>query len=393
MHGRGYVNKGDSIASEFIAEAYKNLGLKSYEGSYFQKFQVPVNSIVGKLRLVVNGQELRPGVDYIVHPSSPSLKGTFETQYFIKRGLKSPGSLLGEIMHSHGKVMVLERNRFKSKKEINDALNKVQHYLRVQKEYEMEAFVVVKRMGEKLLWTGSQIVSPRPMIEIDAHAIEGRIKEISIEVENKFFPSYNTQNVIGFLEGKDASKTVVVTGHYDHLGRMGDKSYFPGASDNASGIAMLLSLAKHFSLAENKPPFNMAFMCFSAEEIGILGSKFYTENPLFPMDDIKLLLNLDIMGTGDDGIQVVNGTIYKEEFDRLVSLNEEKSYLAQVKIRGERCNSDHCCFHEKGVPSFFSYTLGGKSEYHHVDDTAESLTLSKFEDVFKLFRDYLGSME
>jgi len=134
-------------------------------------------------------------------------------------------------------------------------------------------------------------------------------------------------------------------------------------------------------------------MCFSAEEIGILGSKFYTENPLFPMDDIKLLLNLDIMGTGDDGIQVVNGTIYKEEFDRLVSLNEEKSYLAQVKIRGERCNSDHCCFHEKGVPSFFSYTLGGKSEYHHVDDTAESLTLSKFEDVFKLFRDYLGSME
>ncbi len=392
MHGRGYVNRGDSLAADFIAESYKNIGLKAYEGSYFQKFQVPVNSIVGDLKLVVNGLELRPGIDYIVHPSSPATSGSFRTQYFIKKGLKSPGSMLAEIMHAYGKMTVLDRNKFKSTKEMNKALGKVQNYLRLQKEYQLEGVVVIKRSGEKLVWSGSQTISPRPFIEIDPQSIKGRVKKVEIVIENKFYPSYPTQNVIGYIEGKNPSKTIVLTGHYDHLGRMGDKSYFPGASDNASGIAMLLNLAQHFVQPENKPKYNMAFMCFSAEEIGILGSKNYTENPLFPLEDIKLLLNLDIMGTGDDGIQVVNGTIYKEQFDRLVQLNKEKSYLPQVKIRGERCNSDHCFFHEKGVPSFFSYTLGGKSEYHHVKDTPESLSLSAFDNVYKLFRDYLSTL-
>jgi aminopeptidase YwaD len=390
MHGRGYVNGGDRIAAEYIAAQYNSIGLQTYGDDYFQRFQVPVNSITGKLRLLVNGLELRPGIDYIVHPSSPRTKGTYPCQYFHKKGVKNAGSILSEVMHAYGKYLVIDRNRFKNEKEINAKLSKATQFLLRQTEFELAGVVVIKRLDEKLVWSGSQSVSPRPLIEIDAHAIQGKVKEIEVSIENKYYDRYPARNVIGFIEGKDQSKTLMLTAHYDHLGRMGDKTYFPGASDNASGVAMLLSLAKHFSDPENKPPYNMAFVCFAAEEIGILGSKFYTENPLFPLEDIRLLFNLDIMGTGDDGIQVVNGTIYKDQFDRLVATNEAGGYLKQVKIRGERCNSDHCFFHEKGVPSFFSYTLGGKAEYHNVYDTSESLSLSKFEDVFKLLADYLS---
>lgn len=153
---------------------------------------------------------------------------------------------------------------------------------------------------------------------------------------------------------------------------------------------MLLSLAKHFSL--NQPEFDMMFICFAGEEAGIVGSKYYVENPIESLEKIKFVLNLDIMGTGDDGIQVVNGTVYKTEFAKLQGLNDEFSFLKQVKIRGERCNSDHCAFHEKGIPSFFSYTLGGKAEYHNIYDTAESLSLSEFDSVLDLFKQFLAKL-
>ncbi|WP_448636180.1 M28 family peptidase [Pedobacter panaciterrae] len=74
---------------------------------------------------------------------------------------------------------------------------------------------------------------------------------------------------------------MVITAHYDHLGGMGNKTYFPGANDNASGISFLLSLAKYY--AANPQPYTMAFICFAGEEAGLLGSKYFTEYPLLAL--------------------------------------------------------------------------------------------------------------
>ena len=175
---------------------------------------------------------------------------------------------------------------------------------------------------------------------------------------------------------------------YDHLGRMGNSVYFPGANDNASGIAMLLNLAKEFS-SEKKPKYTLVFICFGSEEIGLVGSKHYTENPLLPLKNIQFLINLDILGTGDDGIQVVNGKVHKKDFDYLVNTNNSKNLLKQVKIRGKACNSDHCFFSEKGVPSFFIYTLGGIAHYHNIYDKSETLPLTEYEDLFVLLKDFI----
>jgi Zn-dependent M28 family amino/carboxypeptidase len=183
---------------------------------------------------------------------------------------------------------------------------------------------------------------------------------------------------------------IVLTAHYDHLGMMGSKTIFPGANDNASGTALLLSLVKHYAAQPQK--YTIVFIAFAGEEIGLIGSGYFTENPVFPLTKIKFLVNFDMAGTGDDGIQVVNGKIYQSKFDLLTKLNNEGSLMKQVKIRGEACNSDHCMFHSKGVPCFFIYTLGGIQAYHDVYDKADTLPFTDFEDYFRLITAFIAKL-
>ena len=109
---------------------------------------------------------------------------------------------------------------------------------------------------------------------------------------------------------------IFITAHYDHLGGMGKDTYFPGANDNASGDALLLSLAKYYVAHPAK--YSIGFILFAGEEAGLVGSKYYTENPIVPLKNIRFLINTDLAGTGDEGITVVNATEFPNEF----ALNE-----------------------------------------------------------------------
>jgi Zn-dependent M28 family amino/carboxypeptidase len=214
-----------------------------------------------------------------------------------------------------------------------------------------------------------------------------------IEVENIFLKEHQSQNVIGYFPGSvQPDSFIVFSAHYDHLGQLGKDVYFPGANDNASGCAMLLNLVKYYSMPEHMPSCSIAFMAFCGEEVGLLGSKYYTEHPLFPLNNIKFMLNMDIMGTGEEGITVVNGILFKKEFDKLKEINIANDLIADVKIRGKAANSDHYFFAEKGVRACFIYTMGGTKAYHDIYDRSETLPLNEFEDLFKLitkFGDYL----
>ena len=218
-------------------------------------------------------------------------------------------------------------------------------------------------------------------------------KTVSFDITNEFIPYHLSQNVIGYVQGSVYPDSFIVySAHYDHLGQMGKDVYFPGANDNASGCAMLLNLAKHYSKPENQPKYSIAFMAFCGEEVGLLGSKHYTENPLFPLKNIKFVFNMDIMGTGEEGITVVNGSVFKTEFDKLKEINAQNNFIKDVKIRGKSANSDHYFFSEKGVKAFFIYSMGGIKAYHDIFDRPETLPLNEFENLFKLitkFGDYL----
>lgn len=378
--GRGYVDNGDRIAADFLQSEFEKIGLFKYDNSYFQKFTTPVNTFPGQLKLIVNEMNLRPGMDFLVAPGSPKKKGTFKTTLLEMDDILDIDRLSKKLREAKDKFLIVPDYNKKAYSKIErNQISEVFNLIKYHPELPIAGSIFLK--DTKLTWSGSTVVRSTPSFDVLGSSIEDPIQQVSLEVKNKFIKKHKTQNVLGYIEGERADSLIVFTAHYDHLGMMGDV-IFPGANDNASGIAMLLNLAKHF--AANKPKYNTAFIAFGAEELGLVGAKYFVENPVFNLSKIKFLLNFDLAGTGDEGIQVVNGSVYQKKFDRLTQLNNEAGLLEEVRIRGEACNSDHCMFYRKGVPCFYIYTRGGIQAYHDIYDKAETLPLTEFEDYFKL---------
>jgi Zn-dependent M28 family amino/carboxypeptidase len=215
---------------------------------------------------------------------------------------------------------------------------------------------------------------------------------IEVDIEAELIENYTSQNVIAYIPAKKkCSKTILFTAHYDHLGRMGADTYFPGANDNASGTAMLFTMARYFQ--KNRPNFNIMFIAFAGEEAGLVGSKYFVEHPIIKLKKIEFLINLDIMGSGEEGITVVNATLFEKEFELLQQINKEKNLLAEIKKRGPAANSDHYWFTQKGVPAFFIYTRGPNKHYHDIFDSFEELSFNEYEDITTLLVEFVHELQ
>ena len=217
-----------------------------------------------------------------------------------------------------------------------------------------------------------------------------KIETVTLDVENRFSRAYPVRNIAGQMKGiTQPDSFIIITAHYDHLGQMGKDVYFPGANDNASGVAMMLNLASFYS--KNKPNYSLIFIALTGEEAGLLGSEYFVEHSPVDLKKIKFLINLDLEGNGEDGITVVNGSVYKDKFKTLTEINENERYFSVIKSRGEACNSDHCSFYQKGIPCFFIYTMGGTQAYHDPNDTFNSLTLAKFTELTQLIIKFIAA--
>ncbi len=375
-NGRGYVKNGDKKAAEFIRREFQAAGLQLQGANGFQRFTMPVNTFPGKMEVVLNGKKLRPGIDYLVNAGCSGGKGTCSIQRFSR--FTSETAL--ELPEDH--VVLLDTGGTSEK----DVLS-------MFKENDRHPAAVLLIRDKKLTWTVSTFVNyPFPVIEILRSAIPAHPTTIYFAIDQQFFAEHFTQNVIGSIPGSVYPDSfLVVTAHYDHLGRMGKKTYFPGANDNASGTSMLLNMAKYYCQPEHRPKYTMVFIAFAGEEAGLLGSAQFTEHPLINLNKINFLLNLDLLGTGDEGIMVVNGEILPEAFTTLDSLNTAHQFVTKVGKRGKARNSDHYFFSEKGVPAFFIYTLGGVTWYHDILDREATLPLTKYREVFTLLTTFLST--
>lgn len=392
LHGRGYVNEGDKKAANYIASQFENFGLQPINDSFLQKFNISVNTLPGVLEISIDNRKLIAGKDYLADPCSPSAKGNFQVMELDKKNLQDQKNLQSTLLKAKGKFILINKNAFKNEdKGLIQDLNQIIKFLKHSDDNPAAGLIIVT--DEKLTWHASENVCSIPSVTIFMPEFPGEIRRVRMALENKFHSQYQTQNIIGKITGKRIPDSVVVfSAHYDHLGRMGRDTYFPGANDNASGIALLLDLARHYAQPDHTPDYSMVFMAFGAEEVGLLGSKYYVENPLFGLEQIKFLINMDIAGTGDEGITVVNGKIYTDAFDLLVKINEENNFLPKVNSRGEACNSDHCLFHLRNVPSFFIYTLGGIQAYHDVYDIPETLPLTFYNEYFNLITSFVSAL-
>ena len=208
------------------------------------------------------------------------------------------------------------------------------------------------------------------------------------------------ENVLGFIEGSDLKEElIIITAHYDHLGKH-DSLIFNGADDDASGVAGAMEIAEAFMLAKKDgkgPRRSILIMPVSGEEKGLLGSKYYTDNPVYPLNNTIANLNIDMIGRLDDWHSTGN-YVYLIGSDRLSydlhNINEEVNnkytkldldykYNDEEDPNRYYYRSDHYNFAKNNIPVIF-YFNGVHEDYHRPSDTIEKLDFSKIKTISKL---------
>jgi Zn-dependent M28 family amino/carboxypeptidase len=222
--------------------------------------------------------------------------------------------------------------------------------------------------------------------------VNGKPERLRLKVEQRFAKSYPGQNVVGYLPGRKSRDSVLlITAHYDHLGKMGDSAIFPGANDNASGIAMMMDLAEWFAQHPKQRPkrYDLAFIAFGGEEAGLVGSRHFVLNAPFALGRVAMVLNLDLMATGESGLMVVNGKNRPHYLQAIKKANRKTKGLSPIKSRPNAPNSDHFFFTRSGVPAFFWYLMGRYPYYHDVYDTPDKVGLAGYPGAFRLARQFV----
>lgn len=337
MYGRGASYNGDSIAAAFLSGEMKRLGLLPLQVDYLQHYTYDCYSLEGPISLRINGTELQPFTHYRVYNAS-----RYATPARIEKA--------------------------KWKKQLKDG---------------------TWLLGVDQLDTYSPIVGPwreNPVcVEILDTLIPKRVRKINAEIPVQFRPNYKSQNVVGYVRGVIDSM-IVFTAHYDHCGTMGDGVVFPGAHDNASGVAAVMDLAR--MSAAHKPYYTMVFMLFSGEESGLKGSKYAAENPLIDYSKVKYLCNIDLFCGGDDGIMVFNAKSEKTKplYDQLKSMNDESHAAPEIRPRDNAANSDHYWF-SNYCPSIFILTMGQPyGGYHEPSDKCAACGLGHYNDYMLMLK-------
>ncbi len=216
---------------------------------------------------------------------------------------------------------------------------------------------------------------------------------------NPTIDTIKTENVIGYIDSELSDQKIIIGGHYDHIGRNHNNEINYGADDNASGTTAILTIAELLSNATkdgvtlNK---DIVFIAHSGEEIGLHGSEYYTENPLFPLTNTEVLFNVDMIGRDKDDDPAFSNTVFLLEWEggseyikNIETLNKEYTNLI-VNTKPDpkdktlwTYGSDHYSFVKKGVSSVAYFTALHR-DYHTPGDTPDKLNYDKMNRIIQL---------
>jgi hypothetical protein len=230
------------------------------------------------------------------------------------------------------------------------------------------------------------------------------IDDAIVTIESKIIREMKqTENVIGFLQGSDPlfkNQVVAFTAHYDHLGKSKDGVIYPGADDDGSGVSTVLELAEAFVKNPVKPKRSLLFMTVTGEEKGLLGSHYYTNNPIIPLNQTIADLNVDMVGRIDtvhetkkdtNYIYVIGSDKISLELDSLLqTANKETEHLAldyqydsEYDPKQLYRRSDHFNFAKNGIPIVFFFD-GLHADYHKPTDTVDRILFGRMAIIGRL---------
>lgn len=377
--GRGYVNNGDSIAAVFLSNEFYKIGLSKFENSYYQEYTTGINRFAEKPLFAFDDEKLQAAKDFIVIPSSPDIDGKFKIEWVDKTTLTNQRVLRRFLSQDHSKSFICIDSTELNNSELYAFANTI-----FSKNY-INAAGIIEGSGS-LKFTARTNINSYVNIQIKPDKINKNADSVYVRIKNDFVKDYHTQNIIGFIKGQSDS-IVLIGAHYDHLGMMGDIMY-PGANDNASGVSLVLNLAKYYAKQKNNR-YTMVFVLFSGEEAGLLGSEYMAENSPFHLSKVKVMFNFDMVGTGEEGVYMFNAKEYPAIDTLIKQMNEDKKYFDVLNTTIVTYSSDHASFYVKGVDAVFVYTDGDNSNYHQPEDVPEDLNFAVYEDIYRFIIDFV----
>ncbi len=215
--------------------------------------------------------------------------------------------------------------------------------------------------------------------------IKGKICELSVYFKNS---EIDADNILAKVTGSDPElreKVVIVGAHYDHVGKDNRGRVFAGADDNASGTAGVLELARAFTKMQSRPKRSILFVLFTAEEKGLLGSRFYVQNPVVALEKTVAMINLDMIGRNDvDQLSLIGRYQYPKLYQVVEKMNKagvnmEINFSIEQYIR----QSDHFPFMRENIPSLF-FNSGSHDQLHRPEDTVDRIIKEKMQKITQL---------
>ncbi|HNR28308.1 MAG TPA: M28 family peptidase [Bacteroidales bacterium] len=376
--GRSDFRKGDKKAAKYIARQFMQIrGVEpSVEGGYLQPFSYNVNVFHKKMEMSVDGVTLEPGKDFIVREFSPSQKGIFSLKY------------IGVQDHDPARLIpMLESGDFRNSYVVLQ-YDLVYKYMGIApfELYKMPVagLIMVQDKVPSFFKSRSGTVQPIPVIWAGP-GFPGDAKQIRVRFESRMIEGYTSSNVIAHIPGSSrADSCIVFVAHYDHLGHFGKEVYYPGAHDNASGVAFILTLARHYAQPENRPELTYVFIAVAAEENNLLGSTHYTKNPVFPLERTLQVIDPDMVADNGERLFVETGAEGEENLKRFLHINDSLG-LFTIEQHPLSNDSDHYPFAMKEVPALYMMVDGDAYDVYHTPlDNSGNMYINRYLPLFRL---------
>lgn len=379
--GRGYAYDGANKAGRYLEKEFRKAGVDEV---VCQPFKLDINTFPGKMAVSVDGRELEAGIEFVMREYSPGGKGTYPLYYIDTLNYNSE-KIFADLARPENKDAFVVCDFFFTYKHSAD-------FKRLQSKEGCQNVGLIYTWNDEVLKFykayGERVIE-KPMIWVSSAALGKEANSVTIDIENEFLQGYECFNVIAKVEGKRHDACYVFTAHYDHLGVLGKKVYYPGAHDNASGTAAIVTLAAHY--AKHQPEYDMYFIAFSGEDANLRGSEWYAEHPMAPLQQIKYLFNLDMIGDNSPVQYCEVSDPGMDGFRLMEQLNGKNRYFKSLNRGTLAGNSDHYPFAQRGVPCIFLENEGGDAfaYYHTVLDTWKNFYVDSYEPTFKLITDFI----
>ena len=377
--GRGYAKDGANKAGKFLLKEFEKAGVDEVT---IQPFKIDINTFAGQMEMWADGKKLRAGVDFSMREYSPGVHGTFPVYHVDTLNFDAERMFADLARPEYANCLVSCEFWFTYRHK--DAFSR----LLKKGECTNAGLIYTWAAPIKFFKAYGDHIVDKPILWVTPEAIEG-VKSVSVKVDNKFLKDYECFNVIAKVAGQRHDSCYVFTAHYDHIGNLGKKIYYAGANDNASGTAAVVTLAKYY--AKNRPPYDMYFIAFSGEDANLRGSNWYVEHPIVPLQQIKYLFNIDMIGDNNPVQYCEVSDEGMRGFSLFELINEREHYFKALNRGDLAANSDHYPFATRHVPCIFLENEKGDAfqYYHTIFDTYETVRFDSYEPIFRMVRDFV----